>query len=100
MMSTWMSWRWSWVASSPAVQMGLDDEYLDQLTVRAALGRRLRDMRLRERLEAAIAARFPQRAAGRDLGAALVAAPLPGERTHCEVTDSAVRSQCYFLQQE
>ncbi len=73
--------------------MGMDDEYLDLLTVRAALGRRLRDVRLRERLEAAIAARFPQRAAGRDLGVALVAAPLPGERAICEVTDFAVRSR-------
>ncbi|BDA50698.1 hypothetical protein COCOBI_16-3740 [Coccomyxa sp. Obi] len=75
--------------SATANQMDMDDEFLDLLTVRTALGRRLRDVRLRERLEAAIAARFPQRAAGRDLGVALVAAPLPGERAVTEVTDFA-----------
>lgn len=72
-------------------QMEMDDEFLDLLGVRAALGRRLRDAALLQRLEAAVAHRFPQRSAGRGFGAALVAAPLPGERNISEVTDAAVR---------
>ncbi|KAK9917271.1 hypothetical protein WJX75_002601 [Coccomyxa subellipsoidea] len=75
--------------SANSGQMEMDDEFLDLLGVRAALGRRLRDAALLQRLEAAVAHRFPQRSAGRGLGAALVAAPLPGERNISEVTDAA-----------
>jgi hypothetical protein len=80
-------------------QMEMDDEFLDLLGVRAALGRRLRDAALLQRLEAAVAHRFPQRSAGRGLGAALVAAPLPGERNISEVTDAAVCVFFYFFMQ-
>ncbi len=68
----------------------MDDEFVDLLMLRKALGQRLRDARLLQRLEAAVAHRYPQRGAGRDIGAALAAAPLPGERNISEVTDAAV----------
>lgn len=61
----------------------LDEEALELWDVRRSLGRRLLEGRLLPRLEAAVAAGFPHRAAGRReaLGAAFIAPPLPGERS-------------------